>query len=221
MRFTRARRSWARFWVKRSGPQGWARLAARLAPLFTRGFYGRVELSRIAESGFVSAKAEIIHEGCSFGENCYLDDRVLVFRDRDGGSVTLGNRVHIHRDTTIQTGRGGALTLGDDSHVQPRCQFSAYVGSIVVGARAEIAPSCAFYSYDHGIEPGIPVREQPLTSRGGIHIGDDVWMGYGVIVLDGVHIGDGAIVGAGSLVNSDIPPGAIAVGSPARVIRER
>lgn len=52
-------------------------------------------------------------------------------------------------------------------------------------------------------------------------IGNDVWIGAGVLILDGVKIGDGAIIGANSLVMEDIPPYAVAVGSPAKVIKYR
>ncbi len=65
------------------------------------------------------------------------------------------------------------------------------------------------------------MRQQALMSKGGIHIEDDVWLGYGVIVLDGVHIGKGAVIGAGSVVKQDVPAGAIAAGVPARVIKTR
>jgi acetyltransferase-like isoleucine patch superfamily enzyme len=52
-------------------------------------------------------------------------------------------------------------------------------------------------------------------TKGGVKIGNDVWIGKDVIVMDGAHIGDGAIIGVRSLVTADIPPYAIAVGSPA------
>lgn len=77
------------------------------------------------------------------------------------------------------------------------------------------------YPYNHGMSPDVPVRNQPLTSRGGITIGDDAWLGYGVIVLDGVHIGDGAVVAAGAVVVNNIPAMAIAGGVPAKVLRFR
>ena len=60
-----------------------------------------------------------------------------------------------------------------------------------------------------------------MKTRGGIRIADDVWIGFGVVVLDGVQIGEGAVIGAGSVVKSDIPSGAIAVGVPAQVIKMR
>ena len=53
-----------------------------------------------------------------------------------------------------------------------------------------------------------------------IAIGDDVWLGGGVIVLPGVTIGDAAVIGAGSVVTRNIPPRVLAVGNPCRVIRQ-
>ena len=133
----------------------------------------------------------------------------------------MAEQVHLHRDTTLQNGRGGAISIGVATHVQPRCQISAYKGSVHIGKRGEIAPNCAFYPYDHCFLSSAPIRNQPLKSKGDIIIGDDVWLGFGVIVLDGVHIGNGAIVGAGSVVTKNIPEESIAVGNPARIVKTR
>lgn len=65
------------------------------------------------------------------------------------------------------------------------------------------------------------VKIYQAKSNGTIIVEDDVWIGMGVIILSGVKIGKGAIVGAGSVVTKDIPPYAISVGNPARVIRYR
>ena len=92
---------------------------------------------------------------------------------------------------------------------------------IRIGAFAEIAPNCAFYPYDHGYKANELIRCQPLQTKGGIVIEDDVWLGFGVIVLDGVKIGRGAVIGAGAVVTGDIPEGAIAAGVPARVTKMR
>ena len=54
-----------------------------------------------------------------------------------------------------------------------------------------------------------------------IIVGHDVWIGYGVTIMGGVKIGNGAVIGAGSVVAKDIPPYAIVVGNPARVIKHR
>jgi acetyltransferase-like isoleucine patch superfamily enzyme len=66
----------------------------------------------------------------------------------------------------------------------------------------------------------IPIREQG-TTRQGITIEDDVWVGSNAIFLDGAHVGRGSVIGAGSVVRGNIPPYSIAVGVPARVIRSR
>jgi acetyltransferase-like isoleucine patch superfamily enzyme len=93
--------------------------------------------------------------------------------------------------------------------------------SIIIGKRVEIAPGCAMYPFNHGFSANKRIREQPLVSSGDIVIGDDAWLGFGVIVLDGVHIGEGAVIGAGSVVTQNIPKNAIAVGNPAKVVKQR
>ncbi len=83
----------------------------------------------------------------------------------------------------------------------------------------------AAYTYlvggGHEFERGaLAVLEQPRSSTG-ITLGDNVWLGAGAKVLDGVRLGDDVVVGAGAVVTTDLPPGAIAVGIPARVVRTR
>lgn len=58
-------------------------------------------------------------------------------------------------------------------------------------------------------------------SKGNIIIGNDVWVGADVTLLSGVTIGDGAVIGAGSVVAKDIPPYAVAVGNPVKIIKYR
>jgi acetyltransferase-like isoleucine patch superfamily enzyme len=157
----------------------------------------------------------------TLGKRIFVGDRVLIYEDHGGGEIELQTGVHLHNDIYLQTGEGGKIKIGKGTHIQPRCQLSAYKGAIQIGERVEIAPNCAFYPYDHSMEPDRPLSQQPLRSRGGIVIEDDVWLGFGVIVLDGVTIGKDAVVGAGSVVNKDVPAGAIAVGVPARVMKNR
>lgn len=215
------RERWIRLWVSRAGTSRPGRAAAWLATLATLPYKGCAVLARYHPRGFIAPSAQIVHTGLSAGANVFIGDRVTIYQNQGGGPLTLGDRVHIHRDTIIEIGQGGSISIGADTHIQPRCQMSAYLRAIRIGRGVQIAPACAFYPYDHGMAPGRPMREQPLTSRGDIVIEDDVWIGYGAVVLSGVRIGAGAVVGANAVVTHDLPPGAIAVGTPARVIAMR
>lgn len=192
-----------------------------LAGWFYPSYKARHALARMAPVGYVSPRAVLQHPALSLGRHVFLGDRVTLFGRSAEERVILGDDVFINQDTLIETGHGGSLAIGHRTTVQPRCQFSAYQGSIHIGEDVQIAPACAFYPYNHSMSADIPMKQQPLVSKGGIRIDDDVWLGYGVIVLDGVHIGKGAVIGAGSVVNRDIPAGTIAAGVPARVIKDR
>jgi acetyltransferase-like isoleucine patch superfamily enzyme len=212
---------WTRFWMHFAGLSLCGRISTRLASWFAPPYYGRVYLADLNRNGYVSPSATIHHRNILFGSNVFVGDRVVIFEHYDGGSVELGDRAQLHADTYIQTGQNGAVKIGRDTHVHPRCQFSAYKGSIEIGNDIQIAPGCAFYPYDHGLSAGESIARQPLITKGDITVGDGAWLGYGVIVLSGVRIGKGAVVGSGSIVVDSIPDGAIAVGSPARVVRMR
>jgi acetyltransferase-like isoleucine patch superfamily enzyme len=175
----------------------------------------------MSAKGYISPSATLHHDQLKIGKHVFIGDRVLIYKDRKGGPVEIGDGVHIYGDTIIQTGYDGYLEIGKDTHIQPRCQFSAYMSGIRIGNGVQIAPFCAFYPYDHGIVASRLIMEQPLKTKGGIRIEDDVWLGVGVIVLDGVTVGRGAVVGAGSVVTKDISDGAIAVGVPSRAISIR
>ena len=81
----------------------------------------------------------------------------------------------------------------------------------------QIGPHVQLLTATHPLEPG--PRRDKWESAQPIVIGDNVWLGGGVIVCPGVSIGDNTVVGAGSVVTRDLPADVVAVGSPARVVR--
>jgi maltose O-acetyltransferase len=89
---------------------------------------------------------------------------------------------------------------------------------IVIGEDCQIGPNVQLLTPVHPVEP--QPRKDRLESARPIAIGDNVWLGGGAIVCPGVTIGDGSVIGAGAVVTRDVPARSLAVGSPARVIRE-
>jgi acetyltransferase-like isoleucine patch superfamily enzyme len=214
-------RVWSRGWMTFAGRGPLGRTATRIAALTCPPYYGRHRLARYSPRGYVAPSARLALGDLRLGRNVYVGDGVIVFDEGGGGRVEFGDRVHLNDATIVQVGSGGSVSIGADTHLQPRCQVSAHLSAIELGRNVQVAPNCAFYSYDHGTDASTAMRDQPLSTRGPIRVGSDVWFGVGAIVLSGVTIGDGAVIGAGAVVTSDIPENAVAVGVPARVIRLR
>ncbi|MEZ4771254.1 MAG: acyltransferase [Caldilineales bacterium] len=212
---------WTVFWMRRSSLSRWGRLCMALAALGQPPYKARRPLARLGPHGYAARSATLFGAGIALAAGCFIDERVTIYQHPGGGPVALAERVHIYRDCIVETGPGGSLSVGADTHIQPRCQFTAFAGSIRIGARVQIAPNCSFYPYDHSFAAGQEIAVQPLRSKGGIVVEDGAWLGVGVTVLDGVTIGVGAVIGAGAVVTESVPAGAIAVGAPARVIGMR
>lgn len=86
------------------------------------------------------------------------------------------------------------------------------------GDNVFIGPNCAFYTPIHPLDA--KTRNEGLEYCKPITVGNNVWFGGNVVVLPNVTIGDNAVIGAGSVVTKDIPANSLAVGNPAKVIRE-
>jgi acetyltransferase-like isoleucine patch superfamily enzyme len=210
---------WARFWLKYSGLNPLGRFATQLATLFSPPYKASTYMASLSSKGYISPKAYIFHNDLILGKNIFIGECVTIYQSKGSGAVSIGDRTHLHRDTIVETGFGGNLNIKDDTHIQPRCQFSAYLGSIIIGSGVQIAPACAFYPYNHSFDSDRQIKDQSLQTKGDIIVDDNVWLGFGVIVLDGVNIGEGSVIGAGSVVNQNIPKGAVAAGVPARILK--
>lgn len=155
-------------------------------------------------------------KGLKFGQKLILEGPIDI---ASPAGITLGNHVHLGKDVYLGAWERGRLTVGDHTYIGRFGIVLAYC-SVTIGSDCLIAPSCHITDVNHGIEPGELIRKQPCASRP-VVIGNDVWIGAGCSILPGVTIGDGAVIGARAVVSKNIPPYAIAVGVPAKVIKYR
>ncbi|MBR0277915.1 MAG: sugar O-acetyltransferase [Clostridia bacterium] len=139
-------------------------------------------------------KQQYMHEiFAECGKNCYIE---LPFYANWGGH-------HVHFGSNIYANSN--LTLVDDGH-------------IFVGNNVMFGPNVTIATANHPIDPEL--RSRGLQYNKDVHIGDNVWIGAGVIIVPGVHISKNTVIGAGSIVTKDIPENVVAVGNPCRVLRE-
>ncbi len=153
---------------------------------------------------------ELRARGHAIGQDCVVSRLAAVHPE----TLTLGDRSTVAAHAHLS----GDLVIGADCTVN----VSTVVrGTVRLGNAVRIGGQTSLLGFDHGMaDPTEPIFRQPMSSLG-ITVGDDVWIGSHVVVLDGVTIGSHAVVGAGSVVTRDVPEWAVVVGNPARVVRDR
>lgn len=134
--------------------------------------------------------------------------------------LAIGPGAHVAPNVSLRNAE--RVAIGARSHVNDHSSLWAgnTSGRITVGADCLIAPHVFVTAANYGIVAGERILEQPRREAD-VTIGDDVWLGTGVVVLPGVTIGDGCVVGAGAVVTRSLPACSIAVGVPAKVVGER
>jgi acetyltransferase-like isoleucine patch superfamily enzyme len=160
---------------------------------------------------------------------CRLVRRPVYIRGRkwirfDIG-FTAGRSLRIDAEGSSVT-KGSLVVFGRDVQVNDFVHIGA-IESIVIGHRVLIASKVFISDHNHGsygmhgvhTDPRIPPNQRLLSSAP-VVIEDDVWIGEFVSILPGAHIGKGSVIGTMSTVIGVIPPYSIAVGSPARVIKQ-
>lgn len=141
------------------------------------------------------------------GAHTLVAGELLVFPH--GGDISIGDWCYIGEGVRVWS--SGSIHIGDRVLISHNVNiFDSLTHPL--NARQRHAQFVSIMQTGH--PSSIDLGERPVT------VNDDVWIGANTSVLRGVTIGEGAIVGAGSVVTHDIPSYTIAVGNPARVIRE-
>jgi acetyltransferase-like isoleucine patch superfamily enzyme len=154
------------------------------------------------------------------GRNVVIDDNCLIDAKGDSNrGISIGDGVFIGRNTILSC-KNGDIEIADGANIGFNCElFSA--SRVSIGASTLLAAYSYVIGGDHDFaDPSTPVLDQSRRSTG-VTIGAGAWLGAGAKILDGVEVGDRAIIGAGAVVREHVPPGAIAVGIPARVVSTR
>jgi acetyltransferase-like isoleucine patch superfamily enzyme len=158
----------------------------------------------------------------TIGDNTFIDDNVVLdAKGEDNQGITVGENVYIGRNTILSC-KEGSIFLDDFCNISANCMLLSET-EIRLGKYCFLAGQCYLvaggnHTFD---DTSVPIMFQPSYSKGGITVGEDVWLAAGVIVLDGVNVGKGTVVGAGSVVTESLPDYCIAVGSPAQKIKDR
>jgi maltose O-acetyltransferase len=158
--------------------------------------------------------------GMQIGRRCWLR-RIRV--PRNPWDVVIGDEVALDDDVVLlTTGSRTAdprVLIGSGTYVNRFTMFDASE-RVEVGRNCLIGPFCYITDHDHAHLEGPLIRDQILRAAP-VSVGDDVWIGAGVVILKGVCVGQGAIVGAGSVVTRSVAPHTKVAGTPARVIGAR
>ncbi|MBF2063648.1 MAG: acyltransferase [Calothrix sp. C42_A2020_038] len=182
----------------------------------------RLIFPKIGKKVYIQDGVEFI--GC---KNIEIGNEVWIFRGahidasgHDNNYLSIGDDVRIKQGVTVQALDNTQISIDQGVLLGPYVSIAG-PGNIKIGKSCMIAAKSGIFGNNHIFsDTTIDIALQGVT-RKGIVIEDDCWLGHAVTVLDGVTIGKGSVIGAGSVVTKDIPPYSVAVGVPAKVIKNR
>lgn len=189
-----------------------------------RGGVFKVKVNSLVllRGSWVSLSARVVIEAngrFGLGVNSKVMENALILIGKNC-ELLLGSNTSIDRGGEVTTANGARIVIGSGTGIGSYCNIRSDK-SIIIGDNCYIAQfvTVADGGYEFRNRAFPIARSRYNTSE--VIIGNNVWLGAGVIVLPGVIIGDGSVVGAGSVVVKDIPAYAVAVGNPAKVIAYR
>ncbi|WP_316832719.1 acyltransferase [Pedobacter aquatilis] len=160
--------------------------------------------------------------GVNIENNVIIGSDILLnrgFLNQKKGSINISEKCELSKGVVIKC-YGGSVNISHNTFLGEYVCIYGH-GNVEIGENTLIAMHTCIVSSNHTI----PCKDVLIRSQGDIlmpvKIGNDVWIGAGAKILGNVNIGDGCVVGAGTVVTKDLPPYAIAVGVPAKIIGYR
>ncbi|PCI55796.1 MAG: maltose acetyltransferase [Gammaproteobacteria bacterium] len=161
------------------------------------------QFSRSPSKGNLKRLKALFH---SCGEDVFIESG---FHMDYGDNITLGDRVFINVNCTIVDGKRAETKIADNERLTH--------GKISIGNDCLIGPNVQFLAVSHDVDPQCRLAKHNYVDD--IIIGNNVWLGGGVIILAGIIIGDNAVIGAGSVVTKNVDKQSFYAGNPARKVR--
>lgn len=193
--------------------------------MLIRGTFRGLRMKKKGKFLFIGKRVKIkcprkisIGSGATIADGCIINamskDGVTIGKDFTLGANSIIDCTGLMREL------GESIEIGNNVGISPN--FTVFVrGGVKIGSNTIIGPNVTVIAENHiAVDIDKEIRKQG-TSRKGISIGENCWIGAGVTILDGVTIGDGAIVAAGAVVNRDVEPLSIVGGVPAKILKMR
>ena len=180
---------------------------------------------KIAKNVFVGKNVKAIEKKhLTIGQKTKLQEGVYIDAlSREG--VSIGDNVVIGRNTRIEC-TGGLQSIGKGVKIGNRttfgndCMFGA-AGGIEIGDDVVAGQFIRFHSENHNYNDSTKLIREQGVSHKGIKIGNNCWIGAGVVFLDGAELGDGCVVGANAVVTKKFHDNVVIAGIPAKIVMNR
>ena len=167
------------------------------------------ELFRLVRVGWSTFRYRYLHR--CVGSKTVVGEATVML---NGGNINIGSNCLIQDRVYLRAGIDGKIDIGDGAALNSFVQMYGH-GGITIGADTQVGPNTVITTTGHDY-----LATNLEQNYSGINIGKRVWIGANCTILPGVSIDDQAVIGAGAVVSKDIPARCVALGVPARVVRQ-
>ena len=176
-------------------------------------------LGRSGKNAYVSPFAELCFPArIRLGDHAVLERHARLVANGAKARIDIGDASVVFAYALLKTD-GGAIHIGRFCSVHDYAVIYGY-GGVHIGEDVHIASHAVLVASDHDYALLGTDRFSREMKGEGIRIEESVWIGVNAVILDGVRIGTGSVIGAGAVVSRDIPPHSLALGVPARVVKQ-